>query len=256
MSRGLAYRKHPRVKDKRPIVQKYRGIQASNEAKAVEAGLGWRIVGATILHRYPVILPLAEPWEYEMEEIQDKIGLRRRQMLMDEVGGTDAQFIPEVPPSIEDIMASMPFQPASRTTEADLKDDRKSIERKLDQSLFLIVKRNRDANSWQFPQGKLQDDETLRKAAERVIDRATGSVKRWFISNAPCGHYLYNYPADVAQQRQQYGAKVFFSRCQYLGGPIKLETRLYKDFAWISREEVDQYFNPETAEYVKALLPN
>jgi hypothetical protein len=46
-SRGLAYRKHPRLKDNRPIVQKYRDIQVGHEKKAAEAGLDWRIVGAT-----------------------------------------------------------------------------------------------------------------------------------------------------------------------------------------------------------------
>lgn len=75
----------------------------------------------------------------------------------------------------------------------------------------------------------------LKQGAERIIDRTTGSADRWFISNAPSGHYLYPYPDAVKQQRGQFGAKVFYSRCQYLGGPIKLETRLYKDYAWISR---------------------
>jgi hypothetical protein len=78
-----------------------------------------------------------------------------------------------------------------------------------------------------------------------VIDRATGSAKRWFISNAPAGHFMYSYPPDMKEQRKQYGAKVFFTRCQYLGGPIKLETRLYKDYAWISRYKHinEPYFN-------------
>ena len=76
---------------------------------------------------------------------------------------------------------------------------------------------------------------SFHQTAERVIDRATGGVKRWFISNAPAGHYMYSYPSDITEQRKQYGAKIFFTRCQYLGGPIKLETRLYKDYAWISR---------------------
>jgi hypothetical protein len=46
---------------------------------------------------------------------------------------------------------------------------------------------------------------------------------------------VYEYPRELQQQRAQFGAKVFFTRAQYLGGPIKLETRLYKDFAWITR---------------------
>ena len=41
----------------------------------------------------------------------------------------------------------------------DTNNDRRSLERRLQDSLFLIVKRNRSDNSWQFPQGKILDDE-------------------------------------------------------------------------------------------------
>jgi 8-oxo-dGTP pyrophosphatase MutT (NUDIX family) len=36
------------------------------------------------------------------------------------------------------------------------------VERRQADSLFLIVKRNRANNAWQFPQGKLQTDENFR----------------------------------------------------------------------------------------------
>ncbi len=49
------------------------------------------------------------------------------------------------------------------------------------------MKRNRTFNPWQFPQGKIQSEENLRVATERVIDRAVGKINRWFIGNAPCG---------------------------------------------------------------------
>ncbi|RYH13756.1 hypothetical protein EON65_34880 [archaeon] len=87
----------------------------------------------------------------------------------------------------------MPFDPAPRRTEAgklvcldkymhiyivflllifslnllyvrvvDEKNDRKSLDRRLDDSLFLVVKRNRTDHFWQFPQGKLLNEETMR----------------------------------------------------------------------------------------------
>ncbi len=52
------------------------------------------------------------------------------------------------------------------------------------------------------------------------------------------GHYCYAYPDDIQKQRKQYGAKIFYYRCQLLDDAgFKLETRLYQDFAWISRFE-------------------
>ena len=81
-----------------------------------------------------------------------------------------------------------------------------------------------------------------------------GKTRRWFISNAPIGHYCYEYPENVQKTRNQFGAKVFFYRAQILGESIKLETRLYTDYAWISRNEAEQYFNVESTDFMNHLL--
>lgn len=164
-------------------------------------------------------------------------------------------LISEENPTIEEILETMPFQPAPRITEADLNNDRRSLDRCLDKSLYLIVKRNRDDNAWQFPQGKWNEGETLRQTGERVGDRAVGKVNRWYISNSPIGHFCYAYPEAIQKQRKQYGAKVFFYRNQLIAGNVKLETRLYKDYAWITRGEVGEYFDKETAKFMAELLP-
>lgn len=56
----------------------------------------------------------------------------------------------------------LPLVVRSRFTEADLKNDIKSVYRCLDKKLFLIVKKNRTDNSWQLPQGPLLPDEILK----------------------------------------------------------------------------------------------
>lgn len=73
------------------------------------------------------------------------------------------------------------------------------------------------------------------QSAERVVDRATGQLERQFYGNAPCGHYCYAYPAEVQAARGSFGAKVFYHRAQLTGGNIKLQTKLYTDYAWIAR---------------------
>lgn len=55
------------------------------------------------------------------------------------------------------------------------------------------------------------------------------------MSNAPIGHYCYEYPDAVKKQRNNFGAKVFFYRAQYILGTVKLETKLYTDYAWVAR---------------------
>jgi len=251
-----AGRKRVIPKGNRPVINTLRKMNEEHEKKAADMKLGWRVVSSAVLHRYPTITQDSEQWERDMWTVQDKIEDQKRAHFMSQVAGTEAQMIPDDNPSYEEIVESLPFKPASRTTEADLKNDRRSMERKLQNSLFLVVKRNRSTHSWQFPQGKLLDTEdNLRASAERVLDRAVGKTKRFFISNAPIGHYCYAYPSEMQQQRKQYGAKIFFYRAQLIAGTVKLETRLYTDLAWISRSEVGEYFDKDTAAAVEAFLP-
>lgn len=102
-------------------------------------------------------------------------------------------------------------------------------------TLYLIVKRNRANHAWQFPQGKWLPEESMRQTAERVGDRAVGRVDRWYVSNAPVGHYQYEYEKEVQDKRKAFGAKTFYYRAKLVEGNIKLETKLYKDFAWVAR---------------------
>lgn len=249
-------RKVIKVGDKREIILKRREINAAHEVKAASMGLDFRIVSASILHRYPVITQDMLPWELEKHNVDMAIADKQNEYFNKLIEGTDAaKMVSEQRMDPEDILKTLPFTPASRVTEADISGDRKTSDRKLQQSLFLMVKRNRDTHEWQFPQGKRSDTESLRQTAERVGDRAYGKVDRWYVSNVPMGHLVYAYPPAMQEQRKQYGAKVFFYRCQLIGERnFKLETRLYKDFAWVSRDEVGEYVDAETAAYLKELL--
>ena len=79
----------------------------------------------------------------------------------------------------------------------------------------------------------------LTQAGERVVDRAVGLTNRWFVGNGPVGHYCYPYAPALQAQRQNIGAKVFFTRAQLITGNVKLETKLYTDYAWIARYIVE-----------------
>lgn len=53
------------------------------------------------------------------------------------------------------------FKPASRQTEFDRSGDMKSLERKLDRVLYLLVKKPRQEHAWQMPQGGVEPEESL-----------------------------------------------------------------------------------------------
>ena len=69
------------------------------------------------------------------------------------------------------------------------------------------------------------------------------------------GHYRYAYPPAMQAERKQYGALVYFYRCQLIEGGVSLETRLYKDFAWVSSSELGEYLDKDFAEYMTHVLP-
>lgn len=78
------------------------------------------------------------------------------------------------------------FQPASRETEADKSNDLKSTLRRLQYTLILLLK-NKDTG-WEMPVSNIIEKETLRQAAERILQESCGSeINVKFISNAPAG---------------------------------------------------------------------
>jgi hypothetical protein len=58
------------------------------------------------------------------------------------------------------------------------------VERRQADSLFLIVKRNRPHNAWQFPQGKLQPNENFRAVSSGW--HVTLFLTRFFFDFAYC----------------------------------------------------------------------
>jgi large subunit ribosomal protein L46 len=64
-------------------------------------------------------------------------------------------------------MEQMPFAP--RSTVADAAGDVKSLDRKLDRSVYLVVKKPRSHHAWQFPQGGIQADEALHEVCLFVV---------------------------------------------------------------------------------------
>lgn len=128
------------------------------------------------------------------------------------------------------------FQTASRTTQADQKNDLQSTERKLERSLTLILEQ-KIGNDQLFllPQGKLNDGETLAQAAQRIVTDLCGkSIQTQLLGNAPCGFYKYKYPS--ASRNESVGAKVFFYRAVLKGGEVDKKTA--SKFEWLDRDEL------------------
>ncbi|XP_061424900.1 large ribosomal subunit protein mL46 isoform X1 [Lethenteron reissneri] len=148
------------------------------------------------------------------------------------------------------------FQPGSRVTDADTRDDRTSLERRLDDKLVLIVQqRLGQEDVWLLPQVAWNEGETLRDTAERALGDAAGSgLQAKFMGNAPFGFYRYKFPVAM-RQPSAIGAKVFFFKAVLLGGDV---TGTVADagatagprHVWVTRRELKDYLKPA---YLKAV---
>ena len=128
------------------------------------------------------------------------------------------------------------FEFAPRTTEADEKGDTKSLDRKLEQSLILLVEQTIGNKKIKLlPQGLRNEGETLRDTAERVIrERCGDGLAVQVYGNAPVGFYKYKYPGE--QRKSAVGAKVFFFRAAVQDQ--KAENKIPSDYEWLTKTEI------------------
>lgn len=143
------------------------------------------------------------------------------------------------------------FQTAPRETDDDKKNNIKSLNRKLDDTLlFLCDHKLGNENIFLLPQGKWLQGETLRQTAERIANEKCGSdMKLHFYGNAPVGFYRYKYP--VTERKDAVGAKVFFFRAIYKSGSIADDKQ---KFMWISDEEMKSKVKDNYYKAVKSML--
>ncbi|KAF9116828.1 54S ribosomal protein L17 mitochondrial [Mortierella sp. AM989] len=144
-----------------------------------------------------------------------------------------------------------------RITEADRKNDVKSLERALQRTLYLIVKKPREQHAWQFPQGGMRIVENLQEAAGRELQEECGdNMDLWFVGRVPIGHYSYSHPDGFKTEADApvKGTKVFFMKAHIFSGQVQLDNKEVIDFAWVTKQEMKDYVSPDYYEAVKDML--
>lgn len=129
------------------------------------------------------------------------------------------------------------FKFADRITEDDVINNVGSTNRRLSNSLLLLIKQNLgNSSNWVLPLGLRQEGETMRQAAERVLLETCGTnMQTKFLGNAPVGFYKYRYPKS-ANRQQSIGMKIFFFKAQLLSGNVSKE--VCSNFQWLSQQEL------------------
>eukprot|EP01100_Stratorugosa_tubuloviscum_P003762 TRINITY_DN190_c0_g2_i1.p1 TRINITY_DN190_c0_g2~~TRINITY_DN190_c0_g2_i1.p1 ORF type:complete len:467 (+),score=217.85 TRINITY_DN190_c0_g2_i1:156-1556(+) len=213
----------------------------------------WQIIAALIIERYPRVFKI-EPWMEEYNQFQ----LKKNNEIAIKTPLDD--IISAIKPNWKEISAKEKrameiFKPAPLRTSDDQSGNKKSLNRKLEEKLFLITKRPREQFAWQFPHTPWIQGETLRQSAERALDNYFESdLFIQFLSNSPAGHHIYEYPNLYQKKTGFDGAKVFFYRVEYISGGVHLKTKKYNDHLWVSKSELNDYFALEQSKYFQKLL--
>ena len=198
---------------------------------------------ATAVERTPVVMPDPEDWELEMWELQARLeefeGFDYPPAVLN-AGARGAPKERSGPPKNipEEILAL-----ANRETDADRADDRQSLERRLADSLYLLVK---SGGAWTLPGVALDEEESVRDAALRALDEHCGDdLYTYVLGAAPVGVW----DADADGYRREFVAKAIVVD-PYASGPPACA-----DYVWAAKDELDGYLADDAyLEFLRKLL--
>lgn len=167
----------------------------------------------------------------------------------------------EINPTLQKPQSPQELLPV--TTQDDIEDNKKSINRSLDDSLFLLVKHdNGSGENWTFP---YQEWNSNAVPPESLRDSVNASLTEWFpshfnvhvLGNAPLGFYTYNYSSEVQKTKadSKIGAKLYLYHAIYIEGDVKINPSLAKDFVWVTKSQLNNYIiNPDMQSLLQDIL--
>ncbi|KAB5558164.1 39S mitochondrial ribosomal protein L46-domain-containing protein [Coniochaeta sp. 2T2.1] len=132
-------------------------------------------------------------------------------------------------------------RPAPRRTESDEKGDVRKLDRALDRTLYLVVRK--EGKGWQFPAGDVLTSENLHETAARILAESAGvNMNTWIVGRVPVAHVVNKplFKKDNPEQIERKGEKVFFLKGRIMAGQADLAGNKHglTDFRWLTREEL------------------
>jgi len=157
-------------------------------------------------------------------------------------------------------------RPMPRRTRSDEEGDVRKLDRALDRTLYLVVKKG-EAGAWQFPAGDVLTSENLhevsfflmfdclrgtslteiggKQTAARILAESAGvNMNTWIVGRVPVAHVVTKpvFKKDDPTQVEKKGEKVFFLKGRIMAGQADLTGNKHglTDFQWLTREELQQ----------------
>ncbi|KAJ4304194.1 hypothetical protein N0V88_001806 [Collariella sp. IMI 366227] len=150
-------------------------------------------------------------------------------------------------------------RPVPRRTEADEKNDVKRLDRAMDRTLYLVVRRGEGENAvWEFPAGAVPTDETLHETAPRVLAESAGvNMNTWIVGRVPVAHHVVKpVLGEDGTSVVSRGEKVFFLKGRIMAGQADLAGNKHglTDFQWLTQEELKQVLTFEYYHSVRNMM--
>ncbi|XP_067874154.1 39S ribosomal protein L46, mitochondrial isoform X3 [Heterodontus francisci] len=215
---------------------------------------GWQCCGAVCLQRAAVLSREKNPMEsafarrleqielekslysdHERRVFEDEEKIRWRQA--DDYDSDEDEDVGQdivTAQDLEDVWEQKlrQFRAADRVLEAEKKNDRSTLNRRLEEKLILLVKEKvGDEEIWLLPQ--------------------RNELQAVFLGNAPVGFYKYKYPKAM-RTSNAVGAKVFFFKALLINGDLK--TRRKGDYVWVTKSELKDYLKPKYLQQVSRFI--
>jgi len=126
-----------------------------------------------------------------------------------------------------------------RTQSESVEGDVKSLDRRGKRNLYLLLHALENGKGvWRFPQGDADEGQFLHQAAEKELYAECGDLMdTWIVGKVPVGAYK---PPQLDNPSQETTERVvFFFKGHIMAGQVKPESENIKDFAWLTKEEIE-----------------
>jgi len=145
-------------------------------------------------------------------------------------------------PSDEEAINFLP-----RETEADRSNNFKSLNRRGERTLYLLVKPFKSkltSSAWGFPTWEVAITQPLHISTREALTASLGSnMDVWMVGRQPI---------DVLNKNMK---KTFFFKARILGGKPEIQGHAFEDFRWLAKEEIKEHVDPSYWTHINPLLP-
>ncbi|KAK1828463.1 39S mitochondrial ribosomal protein L46-domain-containing protein [Podospora conica] len=161
-------------------------------------------------------------------------------------------------------------RPMARRSKADEEGDVRRLDRRMDETLYLVVKSGEGEEArWGFPAGNVTTSEALHQTAKRVLAESAGvNMNTWIVGRVPIAHHVTEFeeaqeeaapvkeaaPAEekAAEDEKESdesrfaGEKIFYLKGRIMAGQVDLKGNKYgyTDFKWVNKDELRETLYP------------